>query len=174
MLQLCLPQLFRRPTRFLRNYAATTIAARVILFALTEGPHRFSLIQYGGTFVSDTPSLYERLGGYDAISAVAGNLLPRLTNDEQLGRFWAYRGTDGIEREKQLLIDFLCHNTGGPMYYTGRSMTASHRGMNISEGDWSRFISHLNNTLDHFELPAAERQEVLDFIESTKSEIVET
>ena len=42
-------------------------------------------------------SLYTRLGGYDAISAVAANLLPRLIGDEQLGRFWANRGDDGIE-----------------------------------------------------------------------------
>ena len=119
------------------------------------------------------PSLYERLGGYDAIAAVAGNLLPRLMADEALGRFWAHRGADGIEREKQLLIDFLCHNAGGPVYYTGRSMAVSHRGMRISETDWQRFIGHLNDTLDHFELGDDERRDVLAFIDSTKSEIVE-
>ena len=53
-------------------------------------------------------SLYDRLGGYDAIAAVTNDLLPRLTGDEKLRRFWDHRGTDGIEREKQLLIDFLC------------------------------------------------------------------
>ena len=51
-------------------------------------------------------SLYERLGGYDAISAVVNNLIPRLVADEQLGRVWGHRGNDGLEREKQLLIDF--------------------------------------------------------------------
>jgi hemoglobin len=60
-------------------------------------------------------TLYERLGGYDAISAVADNLLPRLTGDSQLGRFWENRGADGLQREKQLLIDFLCHSAGGPL-----------------------------------------------------------
>jgi hemoglobin len=123
--------------------------------------------------MTDTLSLYERLGGYDAIAAVANNLLPRLMNDDQLGRFWKHRGSDGIDREKQLLIDFLCQNAGGPVYYTGRDMTTSHRGMRISETDWIRFIGHLNETLNHFDLPAAERNDVLSFIESTKSEIVE-
>ncbi|MBM80902.1 MAG: group 1 truncated hemoglobin [Planctomycetaceae bacterium] len=118
-------------------------------------------------------TLYARLGGYDAISAVADNLLPRLMGDDQLGRFWAHRGDDGIAREKQLLIDFLAHNAGGPMYYTGRNMTLAHKGMRISESDWSRFLGHLNNTLDHFNLGEAERNDVLGFIESTKSEIVE-
>lgn len=120
-----------------------------------------------------TPTLYDRLGGYDAIAAVASNLLPRLMADEQLGRFWQHRGSDGIDREKQLLIDFLAHSSGGPMYYTGRNMTATHRGMQISESDWTRFIGHLTDTLKHFELPAAETNDVLTFIESTKSEIVE-
>jgi hemoglobin len=46
-------------------------------------------------------TLYERLGGYDAIATVANKLLPRLENDAQLGRFWANRGDDGIAREKQ-------------------------------------------------------------------------
>ena len=38
-----------------------------------------------------TKTLYERLGGYDAIAAVANDLLPRLQSDPQLGRFWAHR-----------------------------------------------------------------------------------
>ena len=67
-------------------------------------------------------SLYQRLGGYDAIAAVANDLLPRLMDDQLLGRFWQNRAADSIAREKQLLIDFLCASAGGPMYYTGRDM----------------------------------------------------
>ena len=119
------------------------------------------------------PTLYARLGGYDAIAAVADNLLPRLTGDGQLGRFWAHRGEDGLKREKQLLIDFLCSCAGGPLMYTGRDMLTSHRGMRISESDWQRFKGHLNDTLAHFKLSEAEKNDVLAFIESTKSEIVE-
>ena len=59
-------------------------------------------------------TLYTRLGGYDAIAAVADNLVSRLMADEHLGRFWAHRGTDGVVREKQLLIGFLCQSAGGP------------------------------------------------------------
>ena len=72
--------------------------------------------------MSEQKTLYERLGGYDAIAAVANDLLPRLQADPQLGRFWAHRGADGIHREKQLLIDFLCSSAGGPVYYRGRDM----------------------------------------------------
>lgn len=120
-----------------------------------------------------TISLYERLGGYDAITAVANNLLPRLQADPELGRYWQHRGEDGIKREKQLLIDFLCSSAGGPVYYTGRDMITSHKGMKITEGDWSAFLGHLNATLEAFQVPQAERDQVVAFIQSTKSDIVE-
>ena len=118
-------------------------------------------------------SLYERLGGYDAIAAVASDLLPRLQGDSRLARFWQNRGEDGLRREKQLLIDFLCASAGGPLYYTGRDMKTSHKGMKISEDDWAAFLGHLNATLEAFKVPQVERDEVVAFVESTKRDIVE-
>ncbi len=118
-------------------------------------------------------TLYERLGGYDAIAAVANNLLPRLSADPQLERFWAHRGDDGIAREKQLLINYLCTSSGGPLLYTGRDNLTSHKGMGITAGDWDVFMMHLTNTLNHFQLPETEKSDVLAFVESTKADIVE-
>lgn len=118
-------------------------------------------------------TLYERLGGYEAISAVVNDLLPRLMSDSRLGRFWENRGEDGINREKQLLIDYLCSSAGGPLLYTGRDNKTSHKGMGISEDDWEIFISHLNVTLDKFQLPQRERDDVAGFIDSTRADIVE-
>lgn len=119
-------------------------------------------------------SLYERLGGYDAISAVANDLLPRLQADSALRRFWDHRGADGVAREKQFLIDFLCSNAGGPVLYTGRDMEISHKGMGITESDWSAFLEHLNATLESFGVPQRESSEVVAFIQSTKSDIVDS
>jgi hemoglobin len=126
---------------------------------------------WGSTAMSDT--LYARLGGYDAIASVVDDLLPRLTSDPQLGRFWKHRGEDGVRREKQLLVDFLCASAGGPLFYVGRDMKTSHRGMGIGEGDWRTFIGHVEATLDKFHVPSKERAEVLAFVESTKRDIVE-
>ena len=119
-------------------------------------------------------TLYERLGGYDAIAAVTDNLLPRLENDAQPGRFWANRGDDGIAREKQLLIDYLCASAGGPVLYTGRDMPTSHNGMGISASDWQIFIGHVKATLADFQVPPQEQDDVLAFIDSTRADIVET
>ncbi|WP_171181980.1 group 1 truncated hemoglobin [Ruegeria sp. HKCCD8929] len=117
-------------------------------------------------------TLYERLGGYDAIRAVVDNLIPRLQSDEILGRFWENRGTDGIAREKQLLADYLANVAGGPMYYTGRGMVLSHTGMGISENDWGIFLGHLRATLESFNLPEAEFNDVVGYVESLKEEIL--
>jgi hemoglobin len=122
---------------------------------------------------SDKETLYQRLGGYDAITAVANDLLPRLRADPQLGRFWAHRGEDGAKREKQLLIDFLCASAGGPIYYRGRDMVRTHRGMRISESDWNVFLGHAAATLAKFQVPEAEQREVVAFVQSLKKEIVE-
>lgn len=123
--------------------------------------------------MSETKSLYARLDGYDAIAAVADHLVSRLMADAQLGRFWAHRGSDGLAREKQLLIDFLCASAGGPLLYTGRDMTTTHRGMRINESDWTRFLGHLRGTLDHFGVQQPEWDQVLGFVEGLKGEIVE-
>ena len=118
-------------------------------------------------------SLYERLGGYDAIASVATDLVGRLKGDPQLGRFWAHRGDDGVTRELQLLIDFLCSVAGGPVYYRGRDMKLAHRGMGITESDWDIFLGHAANTLDAFAVPAREREDVVNFVLSLKDEILD-
>lgn len=119
------------------------------------------------------PSLYQRLGGYEAIVAVVDDLVPRLAEDKQLGRFWEHRGKDGIQREKQLVVDFIAQKAGGKLYYRGRDMKLSHKGMRISESDWRIFMEHLNDTLDKFKLASRERQDVIDFMQSTKKDMVE-
>jgi hemoglobin len=118
-------------------------------------------------------SLDERLGGYDGITTFANDLLPRLQADPQLGRFWQNRGDDGIAIEKQLLIDYLCSSAGGPLYYTGRDMKTSHKGMKISESDWSIFLRHAGATMNALQVPKQECDDVVAFVLSLKADIVE-
>lgn len=118
-------------------------------------------------------TLYERLGGYDGIETFVNNLLPRLQSDAQLRRFWQHRGDDGLAREKQLLIDYLCANAGGPVYYTGRDMLLSHKGMKISEEDWTIFLNHAAATMEALQVPKQECDDVVAFVLSLKEDIVE-
>jgi hemoglobin len=117
---------------------------------------------------NDKKTLCEHLGGYDVIAAVANDLLPRLRADPQLGRFWALRREGGVMREKQLLIDFLCASAGGPMYYRGRDMVLTHRGMCISD---SSVMPPRPSA--KFQVREAEQRDVVAFVRSLKKEIVE-
>src|SRR5438094_10648985 len=95
-------------------------------------------------------TLYHRLGGYDAIVAVVDDLSARLKADAQVGRFWQHRGEDGVLRERQLLINFLCSSAGGPLMYVARNMKTAHKGMGIGESDWHKFIRYGEDTLATF------------------------
>ena len=118
-------------------------------------------------------TLYQRLGGYDAIASVVNDLLPRVRADQRIAHYWQHRGDDRLNRSKQLLIDFLCSGSGGPVFYTGRDMVVTHKGMNISESDWSVFMEHVEATLEAFKIPQAERDDLVAFIQGTKVDMVE-
>lgn len=118
-------------------------------------------------------SLYERLGGYDAIAAATDDFLQRLTSDPEIGVYWKGHSTDSMERGRQLVVDFLCETFGGPAIYRGRDMKTTHGGLNISERDWEIFVSHAQATLDKFEVHGKEREDFLAAAASLKGEIVE-
>ncbi len=119
-------------------------------------------------------SLYSRLGGYDAIAAVADDLLPRLRSDPRLQRFWTSpRSTDTNNRERQLLVDFISASAGGPTFYLGRDLKTSHKGMGIDQDDYTALKEHLVATLEKFNVPERERDDVMAFISSLEEQIVD-
>lgn len=119
------------------------------------------------------PSLYKRLGGYDAIAAVTDDFIGRLATDKQLARFFAGHSEDSLKKIRQHVVDQLCAATGGPCVYTGRDMKTSHKGMGITEADWNAAVGHLVATLDKFKVPEREKNEVLGAVSALKKDIVE-
>ena len=117
-------------------------------------------------------SLYTRLGGYDAVAMFATQLVGQAQKDDLLARFWENRGQDRIDRELQLLIDYLVNQTGGQMYYTGRDMALSHQGMGITEADWARFLEITGSVAGDLGVGPTEGGEVMDFLDSLKANIV--
>ena len=118
------------------------------------------------------PSLYHRLGGYDAIAAVTDDFVGRLAGDPQLHRFFTGLSADSQKKLRQHVVDFLCSATGGPCIYTGRDMKTAHSGLGITEDDWNISVKHLVATLDKFKVPEKEKNEVLGAISGLKGEIV--
>jgi len=118
-------------------------------------------------------SLYSRLGGYDAIAMFATQLVGQAKQDELLGRFWHNRPEDSTSRELQLLINYLVRETGGQMYYTGRDMTSSHKGMGITEADWARFLEITGGVAGELGVGPTEGGEVMAFLDSLKADILD-
>jgi hemoglobin len=119
------------------------------------------------------PSLYKRLGGYDAIAAVSDDFIGRLAADKQLGRFLVGLSADSQKRLRQNVVDQLCQATGGPCIYIGRSMKIAHAGLGITESDWDLTVKHLIDSLDKFKVPEKEKNEFLALASSLKPDIVE-
>ena len=132
-----------------------------------------TLLMCSSLFAADSPSLYKRLGGYDAIAAVTDDFIGRLATDKSLQKFFVGHSKDSLGRIRQLVVDQLCAATGGPCVYIGRDMKSSHQGMGISEADWNTAAGHLVATLDKFKVPEKEKAEVLAAITGLKNDIVE-
>ncbi|MDT7808124.1 MAG: hemoglobin [Acidobacteriota bacterium] len=118
-------------------------------------------------------SLYERLGGYNAIAAVVDDFVGRLVTDKQFERFFVGHSTDSKKRIRQHIVDQFCAAAGGPCIYTGRSMKDSHQGMGITEAEWDAAAKHLVATLDKFKVGEQEKKDLLAFVGSLKNDIVE-
>ena len=118
-------------------------------------------------------SLYERLGGYNAVAAVVDDFVGRLVTDKQFERFFAGHSTDSKKRIRQHIVDQFCAAAGGPCIYTGRTMKDSHTGLGISEAEWDAAAKHLVASLDKLKVPEAEKKDLLAFVTSVKADIVE-
>ncbi len=119
------------------------------------------------------PTLYKRLGGYDAIAAVTDDFLGRLATDPQFKPFFTGHSTDSIKKIRQNIVDQLCAATGGPCDYVGRDMKTAHAGLGITQKDWDASVKLLVATLDKFNVPVKEKDEVLSAIDGLKKDIVE-
>jgi hemoglobin len=117
-------------------------------------------------------SLYDRLGGYNAIAAVTDDFLDRVGKDPTFARFFGKATPEQLHVLRQHLVEQLCQAAGGPCFYTGRSMRAVHTGMHITEAEWSAFAADLNATLDKFHVGPTERQQLIAFVVSEKPDIV--
>jgi len=136
----------------------------------------FLLITSASVFsqsIQKQPTLYQRLGGYDAIAAVSDDFIGRLATGKLLSRFVVGLSNDSKMKLRQHLVDFLCNATGGPCIYLGRDMKTVHTGLGITEADWKEGVDALVATLDKFKVPEKEKSEVLAAVGGLKKDIVE-
>ena len=73
---------------------------------------------------------------------------------------------------KYFVTELVCGATGGPQQYTGRSMAESHVHLKITTAEWDAFLDDFQQTLDKFNVPAAEQAELKAIVNSTRADIV--
>ena len=117
-------------------------------------------------------TLYHRLGGMIAITAVVDEFIKILGADERINKKFAKSGMNG-PRVRLHLIEQVCEATGGPCKYTGLSMKKAHKNMKVTEGEFNAGVEDLVKALDKFNVPAAEKNELLGILGSLKGDIVE-
>jgi len=114
-------------------------------------------------------SLYERLGGKEAITAVVDDFVANVAADNRINGFFA---KTNIPRLKANLVDQICQATGGPCTYTGRDMKTAHKGMGITDANFNALVEDLQKSLNKFKVPEKEQGELLGILGSLKPQIV--
>ena len=118
-------------------------------------------------------SLYDRLGGYGAISAVVDDFAPKLFDDPQVGKFFVGMSTDSRENFRQKNKNLVCNVTGGPCKIISRSAKVTHSDLGITESDFDVVANHLADTLNKFKVPEKEQKELFAIIDTLKPDIVD-
>ena len=148
-----------------RRFQRATVIGLVLSLLLTMSASAIA--------ASQEKSLYERVGGYNALAAVVDDFIVRLVTDKQFEKFFIGQSTDSKKRIRQHILDQFCAATGGPCVYTGREMKTSHAGLGITNAEWDAAAKHLVASLDKFKVPDKEKGEILAFVTSLKKDIVE-
>lgn len=123
----------------------------------------------------DKPSLYDRLGGVYNIAVVVDDFIDRIMDDPRLN---ANPLVDEAHHRvtppgfKYLVTEMVCWATGGPQKYSGRSMGDSHRHLMITPAEWEAFMDDFQQTLNKFNVPEGEQDELKAIVQSTRESIV--
>lgn len=145
-----------------KNLIVVAIAAAVAIGCITTAS------------ADDKKSLYNRLGGKKAITAVVDEFVNNVVGDARINKFFADTAKDPkrVAKFKGNLIDQICAASGGPCKYKGKDMKTAHKGMGISDGDFNALVEDLVKALDKFNVGATEKNELLSALGGMKGDIV--
>jgi len=132
-----------------------------------------AVVLFAAAAKAEEKSLYQRLGGYDAITAVSDEFIGRLATDDQEKRFFIGFSNDSKARIRQHLVDLVCKSTGGPCLYTGRDMKTAHAGAGVTKADWDHSLKIFGEVLNKFKVPEREQQELAALLTPLEKDIVE-
>ncbi|HMG34367.1 MAG TPA: group 1 truncated hemoglobin [Blastocatellia bacterium] len=119
-------------------------------------------------------SLYSRLGGKKAITAVVDEFVSNVANDGRINKFFTATASDPkrLDGFKGKLVAQICQVSGGPCKYPGKDMKSAHKGMGITDADFNALVEDLVKALDKFNVGAQEKKELLGALGGMKGDIV--
>ena len=123
-------------------------------------------------------SLYARLGGEPAITAVVDDFVNNAAKDPKVnftrkGHPNQWEATpENVRVLKRRLVEFIGSATGGPQEYTGKDMVSAHKGMEITDAEFDALAGHLVNSLNKFNVPQKEQDELVGIVADTRGAIV--
>lgn len=119
-------------------------------------------------FAADN-TLYERLGGKAALTAVVNELWAVASADARINARFAHTNPAVFGGQ---LVDFLCQASGGPCKYQGQDMKTAHTGMKLNDAEFNALAEDTIKALDKFKVPAGEKNEVIGLLGSLKGDVV--
>ncbi len=120
-------------------------------------------------------TLYDRLGGKKAISAVVDEFVGRVAADTRINSYFGATAADPqrLASFKMKLVDQICQASGGPCKYMGKDMKTAHIGMGITGPQFDALVEDLAGALDKFKVGEKEKGDLLGALGPMKPEIVE-
>jgi len=154
----------------MRKQMLGTIAVAIVLVSVSVS----GVMGQSGTAMKEK-SLYDRLGGKKAITAVVDEFVGRVAADKRINAFFAQTASDPhrLKTFKGKLVDQICEASGGPCKYTGKDMKSAHMGMGVSGADFDALVEDLVGALDQFHVGAHEKDQLLGALGPMKGDIVE-
>lgn len=143
------------------------------LNSITRGLSALSLMALLAACTAMQPapqkSLYDRLGGKPAIQAVVDDFIGNVAADQRINGFFA---NTSIPRLNSMLVSQICEASGGPCKYTGRDMKSAHTGMGVTDAHFNALVEDMVKSLNKFNVPEKEKNELLAALASMKGDIV--
>lgn len=121
-------------------------------------------------------SLYDRLGGVNAIAMVVDRFSDQIIKNPKLNvnpALKAWNETGQLPGLKFMRTLWICQATGGPFRYTGKELDKAHAHLHITSEEFDEVGAEIARALDYFNVPEREQQEVLAAIVSKKAEVVD-
>lgn len=128
-----------------------------------------SIVLAGCNTLAPQQSLFERMGGMPAVTAVADETISRAAADPRTTRSF-----EGIKLAalKESLATQICRLAGGPCTYEGASMRKAHSGLGITDAEFDLMVAMLRDAVDHNGIGTAEKNQLLKLLAPMKRDVV--